>query len=711
MSAQQLANTVHASVLAEISARRKVIAGQPLALIHGFRRNPEVIADIWVRDIAQQLRTANHHRAYDEQHIRAFAENYSTACMGLAAPRATERNSLIGFRRLKKQKHEHRRVLTVSEKLDACRAFGKSLGIEPTKSRTVTPAGELARWMDGMWWRRQLRKVWTRQSEDALREIGVIRKGKQPYASDVAVEHRAARLERTRKWLESREVVNEAGEKLELVKLHDASVASPKLRRGEFMTRVRGFEELADSLSHVALFFTLTTPSRFHAQHSAGGINETWQDGRARVREGQQWLCGMWSRARAKLARLDVMFYGVRVAEPHHDGTPHWHALLFTRPADVGQLRQVLRDFWMSDAGDEDGAERYRIDCKVIDKEKGSAVGYVAKYVSKNIDAAGAIGDDVSDETGKKVSEGVSRVATWASVHGIRQFQQLGGPPVGLWRELRRVRQPVAPVLIESIRAAADAGKWCEFIEALGGIERARRRVGSVCQKYKRTVRVPRVKYRGGPRGGWRLRPANADEMPALWLDKKEATAIDTQGREVVGFTRYGEEGATRAAGVCSYGLLGRFVVVETRQHRWRIEKKCELKSSDSIKGGTSELAARVEPSGAGESSSQLGLASGQSRWSGIEVLSESAPRSGAPALGPVAITVRGENEPARSAAELIEAARSRPGWIEFDPVAYQWPDDIPKMNQDRESYAAMERVSKRAGPVIVDDRYRHIRQ
>lgn len=670
MSAQHLADRVHASVLAEISARRQTLASTPLPLVHGFRRIPATIADNWVTEIAEQLRAARHHHAYDEQRIKDFAANYSAACTELSAPRATEANTLIGFRRLKKQATEKRRPQTLTEKLAACRAFGESVGVEPVASKNTTPEGELARWCDALWWRRQLRKAWTRQSEDALREIGVIRRGKQPYASDAAVEHRAARLERTKKWLESREVVNDAGERLDLATVQKSSVGNPALRRGEFMCRIRGFEELSESLGHTALFFTLTTPSKFHAQLSAGGMNPVWETDRARVREGQRWLCKMWSRARAKLGRMGALFYGVRVAEPHHDGTPHWHAVLFVRPGDVGAVQSVLQSFWLSEDGDEEGAARYRYNCKTIDRDKGSAVGYVAKYISKNIDAAGAIGDEISDETGTPVivrdgngevtnQSPVRRVAAWASVHGIRQFQQLGGPPVGLWRELRRLRDPVEPVLVESVRAVADKGQWRDFIEALGGIERARRRVGSVSGKFRRRLNVPMVRYRGGPRGGWRRRPANRDEMPALWLDKKDATTVDPQGREVVAFTRYQEEAGARAVGICGYGLLDRFIAVSTRPHRWRIERKA---------GGESpHAAARREPCSNANAPQWLS--------------SESAPRSGAPALGPVAITVRSASEIVPPAADIIAAAMAKPGWTTFNPVAYRWPDDIPKMN------------------------------
>lgn len=410
--------------------------------------SPWYTANQWLAQQSKELKRAQLYRAFDDAAIIDYAENYATRCRHLRPPAGSD--DLAEFHALRVRLE-----------------FAASVEVIPQANRRSTCASIAARLDDPHWWRRQLRKVWTRAAENAMRELGIVRKGREPYASNAAVRYRRAQRARAANFLQSQVAINEADEELDLWELAQRSVSNHALRRGEFMTRVRGFEEIATHRGHVPLFVTATAPSAFHAQLAAGGTNPAWS--RAVIRAAQQWLCKVWSRVRARWKRKGRLVYGFRIAEPHHDGTPHWHMLLFMRAKDRDAVRADIAAKWLAEFGDEKGAQVARVKFENIDPGKGSATGYVAKYVSKNIDGAGVIGNATDLETDEVVSDSVVRVDAWASIHAIRQFQQLGGPPVGLWREARRIREPVADPDIERARKCADDGHWAAFCYAVGG--------------------------------------------------------------------------------------------------------------------------------------------------------------------------------------------------------------------------------------------------
>jgi hypothetical protein len=206
--------------------------------------------------------------------------------------------------------------------------------------------------------------------------------------------------------------------------------------------------------------------------------------------------------------------YGFRVAEPHHDGCPHWHALLwFTTEGEAVQAVRAIGKHWLSDGGavlglpdaenvmafrgapgthHEQGALKNRLNIKRM--VKGGAAGYMAKYVAKNIGHfdVGVHLDGMVVDT--RDVPGWKRVDAWAATWGIRQFQAIGQPSVTVWRELRRVTSDQ----IETARVTGDKVAW----QAWGAVQR----VGEVMACWRRYMQA-----QGGPclkRGDYALQTA-----------------------------------------------------------------------------------------------------------------------------------------------------------------------------------------------------------
>lgn len=338
-------------------------------------------------------------------------------------------------------------LLGEADQLDIVRIVCDSLGVDAPVA--ITAAGAVARGLSDAWWRRVLRKKVARVVEHGSIKLGIVNRVEGAYASSNAVERRGQQLKRNADMLKKAVMKNEAGQFFSLQELAAKSTANPAIRGGELMTRIRGCEEFAESQNHIGLFWTLTTPSRFHAVRVGGKTaahrprSNPLYDGISTPRDAQMWLRTMWARARAQLARLGVEVYGFRVAEPHHDGTPHWHALLWVKSQrDAILLQSVMWAHWLSDGGDERGAVDHRIQCKQM--VGGGAAGYMAKYVAKNIGHFD-VGDHIDDSDGLQAAvwsgdvKGWQRVDAWAATWGIRQFQAIGQPSVTVWRELRRV--------------------------------------------------------------------------------------------------------------------------------------------------------------------------------------------------------------------------------------------------------------------------------
>lgn len=388
--------------------------------------------------------------------------------------------------------------------------------------------------IDSRWWLLQIRKAHAETMEAGAIRLGMVHRftNGDCYASRETVRRRRQQRKRNQGMLNAHDVENDLGESLSLADVAAASVSNKSVRRNELMIRLRGYEEIANELGHKPIFVTITCPSRFHRVSGNVKTGVSWVNKNylgQLPREAQDYLVKIWSLVRSEAARLGVQMYGFRVCEPHHDGCPHWHMLLWV--GNNGQrsaLRRVMSDYFLRDTPDEPGAKTHRVRFVYIKPWLG-AVGYIAKYIAKNVDGFGV----EEDLLGNPILVACEAVDAWASAWRIRQFQPIGGPPVQLWRELRRIDPKIVITNGSIEKAIAFVHKTDESRADFAGF----------------------VRVMGGP------------------IAKRCDRPIELVQRERYRPTRYGDRFVKSIVGLVNKSGEGAGVVVETRARTWRLVK------------------------------------------------------------------------------------------------------------------------------------------
>ncbi|MGQ3054328.1 MAG: replication endonuclease [Roseateles sp.] len=380
-------------------------------------------------------------------------------------------------------------------------------------------AERINRMCDAGFWRRSLRYRFKAVELTAIQR-GAVHAHASPYVSAKALRRHQRHAARMAEQMAALEAINQTtGESVSMPELIAASLANPAHRRSALMARIKGIETSATARGHVGLFLTLTCPSRMHPRLKASGVPNPVYDGRWFPTRAHRYLCQVWGRAMRAAAHQGLNAYGLRVVEPHHDACPHWHMLAFIDAAKADSFVTLMRGYALRDSPNERGAQERRFTVERIDPTKGSAVAYVAKYVSKSIDGHGVDGDSETSQDGNSAAR---RQIAWARVWNIRQFQFFGVPPITPTREFFRVAGDTLPgealPALHAVCKANDYAGWLATTEVHGlrlAVEYAER--PSTRYRGETTKAVQGVRVEGGDLGGvlqittrcdtWRIEP------------------------------------------------------------------------------------------------------------------------------------------------------------------------------------------------------------
>jgi len=197
-----------------------------------------------------------------------------------------------------------------------------------------TTQEKVNRLLDAAWWRRSIRRLY-QKVEFAAIKAGCVHERAAPFVTDAALKRYRQHAKKTMQLLEALEAVNEStGKAFALSELWTKSLANPTNRRICMMVTVRGLEDRAEEIDFVPIFLSITCPSRMHARYAATGTANPAYDCTS-PSGAQKYLAKTWNRATSFLKNKGIRpgtdYFGVRIVEPHHDATPHWHLLVFVR--------------------------------------------------------------------------------------------------------------------------------------------------------------------------------------------------------------------------------------------------------------------------------------------------------------------------------------------------------------------------------------------
>ncbi|WP_172807130.1 replication endonuclease, partial [Escherichia coli] len=247
--------------------------------------------------------------------------------------------------------------------------------------------GAILRLTCAEWWKRKLWLLRCEWREEQLRAACLVSRKTSPYLSQDALSEFRAQREKTRDFLKSFMLENEDGFTIDLETVYYAGVSNPVHRKAEMMATMKGLELLAEARGDKAVFLTVTCPSKYHATTENGHPNPKWNG--ATMRDSSDYLVNTFFAAvRKKLNRDGLRWYGIRTVEPHHDGTVHWHMMVFAHPEEIDTIVSHTRDIAIQEDRHELGNDitpRFKVE--YVDGSKGTPTSYIATYIGKNLDS------------------------------------------------------------------------------------------------------------------------------------------------------------------------------------------------------------------------------------------------------------------------------------------------------------------------------------
>lgn len=170
---------------------------------------------------------------------------------------------------------------------------------------------------------------------------------------------------------------NSTGQQFSLKDCIVSSNHSPQRYYGEIQNCINTLEREATNAELTPVFLTITLPSEFHMMKTSrnGKLIRNPKYNGIDPKEAVKVLTKMWGKLRhdrslKELSKMQRMYY--RVNEPHKDGTPHTHILLFIPKERIKRVEKAFNRLFNQKANK-------------FEKHIRSATSYIMKYINKTL--------------------------------------------------------------------------------------------------------------------------------------------------------------------------------------------------------------------------------------------------------------------------------------------------------------------------------------
>ena len=241
--------------------------------------------------------------------------------------------------------------------------------------------GDIARYCCNRWWNRKLSVIHKRNFEHIAQFLGQVNKQRNIYLSEYALNKIQQKKKSRNTFLETLLAINEQGDQHELVDFVESSLSCATNKISELLMRMVGTAQYAENKAYDAHLVTFLCPIEMKSSFDYGEMNDEYI--KNSTLEAHKYLMKSWKNTRSALDKKEKDYFGFRVVEPCHDGSPHWHLLIYTSP----QKSKFILEFLKERMEKGYKFKNKKLQCSVqLEPIPNNDVAKVIKYLTKGIE-------------------------------------------------------------------------------------------------------------------------------------------------------------------------------------------------------------------------------------------------------------------------------------------------------------------------------------